>query len=146
MPQQTSLSKLLILREREKDDAQKAYHLSMETFEDIASKLYKLLKRKENVEEEQDTILQTKITIEQLRIQNAYIEKLTKQIAKIQNEVQIARNDMELKQSQLTDAYIEMKKYEKIIELQEEEEKKKIKHNENMAMDEISMRQYISTR
>ncbi|TXL67681.1 flagellar export protein FliJ [Cerasibacillus terrae] len=146
MPQQTSLSKLLILREREKDDAQKAYHLSMETFEDVASKLYKLLKRKENVEEEQDTILQTKITIEQLRIQNAYIEKLTKQIAKIQNEVQIARNDMELKQSQLTDAYIEMKKYEKIIELQEEEEKKKIKHNENMAMDEISMRQYISTR
>ncbi len=132
MPQQTSLSKLLILREREKDDAQKAYHLSMETFEDVASKLYKLLKRKENVEEEQDTILQTKITIEQLRIQNAYIEKLTKQIAKIQNEVQIARNDMELKQSQLTDAYIEMKKYEKIIELQEEEEKKKIKHNENM--------------
>lgn len=125
MPQQTSLSKLLILREREKDDAQKAYHLSMETFEDVASKLYKLLKRKENVEEEQDTILQTKITIEQLRIQNAYIEKLTKQIAKIQNEVQIARNDMELKQSQLTDAYIEMKKYEKIIELQEEEEKKK---------------------
>lgn len=146
MPQQTSLSKLLILREREKDDAQKAYHLSMETFEDVASKLYKLLKRKENVEEEQDTILQTKITIEELRIQNAYIEKLTKQIAKIQNEVQIARNDMELKQSQLTDAYIEMKKYEKIIELQEEEEKKKIKHNENMAMDEISMRQYISTR
>lgn len=146
MPQQTSLSKLLILREREKDDAQKAYHLSMETFEDVASKLYKLLKRKENVEEEQDTILQTKITIEELRIQNAYIEKLTKQIAKVQNEVQIARNDMELKQSQLTDAYIEMKKYEKIIELQEEEEKKKIKHNENMAMDEISMRQYLSTR
>ncbi|HEY4601556.1 MAG TPA: flagellar export protein FliJ [Cerasibacillus sp.] len=139
-------SKLLDLKEREKKNAQKAYHRSMENFEDVAMNLYTLLKKKEDAEQAYDTSLQGNMTIEEIRRQNRYINTLTKQIAAVQYDVQMARQDMETKQTQLTDAYVEVKKYEKIIEYREEDRKQKLKKTELQTMDDISIRQYLATR
>lgn len=139
-------SKLLDLKEKEKDHAQKAYHQSMDNFEDVAMNLYTLLKKKEDAEQAYDTSLQGNMTIEEIRKQNRYIDTLTKQIAAVQYDVQRARNDMETKQSELTDAFIEVKKYEKIIAYREKERMEQLKKTETQTMDDISIRQYLATR
>lgn len=139
-------AKLLDLKEKERNNAQKAYYQSMENFEDVAMNLYTLLKKKEDLEETYDTSLQGNMTIEEIRKQNRYIDTLTKQIRIVQNDVQKARQEMETKQNKLTDAYVEVKKYEKMIEFRQKERMEQLKKTENQMMDDISIRQYLATR
>ncbi|CDO02233.1 chemotaxis CheF protein [Oceanobacillus picturae] len=139
-----ALSKIRNVREQEKNDAQKAYHQSTEFFEDIATKMFQLLKKKENAEKDYEDAIQQAITLDKIREQNAYIERLNKQIMDMQNAVQHARNDMELKQSLLTEAHVEMKKFDKIIEMRQEEKKAIQEKMEKSSMDEVSIQQYLS--
>ena len=139
-------AKLLDLKEKERNNAQKAYYQSMENFEDVAMNLYTLLKKKEDLEETYDTSLQGNMTIEEIRKQNRKIDTLTKQIRIVQNDVQKARQEMETKQNKLTDAYVEVKKYEKMIEFRQKERMEQLKKTENQMMDDISIRQYLATR
>ncbi|WP_087972907.1 flagellar export protein FliJ [Oceanobacillus rekensis] len=144
MTKTIAFTKILHLREDEKKTAHKAYQQSLDSFEKIATKLYNLLRKKENAEESYDYFIQSTTQIEQIKEQALYIERLNRQISEIQYLVQRARNDMESKQVILTDAHIEMKKFEKIIEIRKIAEEDNKKRVENKFMDELSITQYLS--
>lgn len=146
MAEIVALSKILNVRESEKHNAQKDYHQSIEYFEGVATQLYTLLKKKEKAEEAHEEYIQTTIAIDKIREQMAYIEALNKQILQLQREVQTARTEMESKQVMLTDAHVEVKKFEKIIMYREKEQKELIQRNEKISMDEISVQQYLKSK
>jgi len=143
MAETIAFSKILRLREKEKMDAEKSYQQSMAFFENIATRLYTLLKKKETAESSFESGMQGIIPIEKIKEQVAYIEELNKQIINLQAEVNKARNEMDAKQSQLTDAHIEVKKFEKMIAHREQVKKKVLQKYENEAMNEISIQQYL---
>lgn len=144
MANTAALSKILNVREQEKTTAEKSYHQSMEVFEGIATKLYKELKRKEVAEASYEQSLQTACSIDIIKEQSLFIEKLTSQIIKLQFDVQRARKSMEAEQEKLAEAYVEVKKFEKIIEHRNDIKMKQIQKLEKATMDEISIRQFLS--
>lgn len=139
-------NKILRVRENEKNAAQTAYNRSMDRFEEKAKQLYTLLRKKEEAEGSHQKITHEPITIERLKEQSAYMEQLNKQINLLQQQVIMARNDMETKQQKLSEAYVEVKKFEKLIENRKQTELQKIKTEEAKWMDEISMQQYLLTK
>jgi flagellar protein FliJ len=76
--------------------------------------------------------------------QLAYIETLESKITELQKKVSLARTNMETKQQVLSDAHVETKKFEKIIEFRTNEELDKVKKAEDSFMNEISIQQYLS--
>ncbi len=143
MAETIALSKILRIREKEKMDAEKSYQQSMAFFENIATRLYTLLKRKETAESSFESGMQDIIPIEKIKEQVAYIEDLNKQILNLQAEVNKARNEMDVEQSKLTDAHIEVKKFEKMIAHRKQVKKEVLQKYENEAMNEISIQQYL---
>ncbi len=136
--------KLLDLRETEKNLAQKEYQESVDQFEEIATKLYHLLKQKEDAEAKYLQALESTTNVSTLHLNQQYIARLDEQIGQLQPSVQQARGDMEQKQEVLSSAHVEMKKYEKIIERKEEYHRVSEIEHEKKEMDEISMQQFIS--
>jgi len=141
-----SFVKILHVREQEKMNAQKAYQLSTDFFEETATKFYHLLKKKEDAEASYDALMQHATTLDRVKEQAAYIEKLNKQIIRLQYEVQQARNEMESNQSRLTDAHVEVKKFQHMIDARNNEALAKEKQLERNLMDEISLKQYMSSK
>ncbi|MEI3597121.1 MULTISPECIES: flagellar export protein FliJ [unclassified Oceanobacillus] len=146
MSQTVSLTKLLNVRENEKKVAQKAFLNSQEAFEKVATKLYELLKKKEMAEESYDEFIQDQTPLERIKEQITYIENLNDAIIHLQREVQFARTQMEQKQQHLTDAHIEVKKFESIIEKRKQQETDRRAKLEKAFMDEISINQYLSNQ
>lgn len=144
MAETKSFRKILYVREQEKMDAQKAYQQSTDSFEQIATRFYYLLKKKEDAETSYEELIQHSTTLDKVKEQAAYIEKLNKQIIYLQHEVQHAKNEMESKQSQLTNAHVEVKKFQHIIDSRNNAEAEKEKQLERNRMDAISLKQYIS--
>lgn len=143
MAQTVVLNKLLDIREREKKDAQKEYRQSMEFFEDIAGKMYRLLQKKEDAERSYEAYLEQSIPLNKVKEQISYIEILNQHILDLQNEVQRARYEMNKKQAELSDAFVEVKKFEKMIENRHRSEKELQDKREKAFLDEISIRQYV---
>lgn len=141
-----TLSKILIVREKEKKEAQKAFSLAQSFFEKTATRLYTLLWRKEDAEESYERFIQTPTSLDRIKEQAAYIEKLNKQILTLQHEVEEARNEMNRRQSKLTSAHVEVKKFEKIIEDRKKKHAETIRKKEDESMDEISIQRYITPR
>ncbi|SHG85750.1 flagellar export protein FliJ [Virgibacillus chiguensis] len=137
------LTKLLHVRETEKVQAQKAYQQAIDCFENSATQLYQLLKKKEVAEEIYEECMQQTTTLEKLRKQVDYLEKLNAMIVHLQEEVQKARADMEAKQSDLTEAHVETKKFEKMITHRKQRETEAQEKLEKAMMDEISMQQFL---
>ncbi|GGB30296.1 hypothetical protein GCM10011409_04530 [Lentibacillus populi] len=140
------LSKILHIREQEKHDAQKAYHHSQELFEDVAVKLYTLLRTKEAAEESYEGYLKQSTPITTIKEQLTYIEMLNKKIISMQQSVEQARNEMKTNQRHLTNAHVEVKKFEKIIEIRRREQDEIVRKNEKQAMDEIAIQQYLGRK
>ncbi|MBP2077658.1 flagellar export protein FliJ [Oceanobacillus polygoni] len=139
-----ALSKILDIRENEKKIAQRAYNQSLDSFEKVATELYHILQKKERAEDSYDQFLHALTPIERIKEQSAYIEQLNRQINDLQFRVQKARSEMESKQHQLSDAHVEVKKFEKIIEIRKETKANIQKKMENAFMDEISITQFLS--
>ncbi|HLS07991.1 flagellar export protein FliJ [Lentibacillus sp.] len=146
MAETAALSKILHVRENEKNVAEKSYQKSIDLFEEVATRLYNLLRKKETAESSYEDYLQQTTSIDKIREQSAYIEKLNKQIVELQSEMQRARNDMEAKHERLNHAYVEVKKFEKIIEHRHKENAAIIRKHEQALMDEISVQQYLSQK
>lgn len=138
------LSKILLVREREEKEAQKAFFRSQEFFEEIATRLYTLLRKKETAEESYEAYIQMTTPLERIKEQAAYIEKLGHQILKLQADVQKARNEMENKQVKLTDAHVEVKKFEKVIEHRQKAYTDYVRRKENESMDDVSIQRYLN--
>lgn len=143
MAEVVTLSKVLHVRENEKKVVQKAYKDAIDSFEQVATELYYLLKQKEEIEELYDQYIESKVPIDRVTQIIEYLKELNGQIIDLQSKVHIARSNMESKQLQLSDAYVEVKKYEKIIEHLKREEMNELKKKEKAFMDEVSMFQYL---
>ncbi|MBU5466777.1 flagellar export protein FliJ [Virgibacillus sp. MSJ-26] len=139
-----ALGKVLTVREREKVDAQKAYNLSIKSFEDVATRLYTLLKKKEEAEETYEASFHESTSIDMIKQQVEYIENLSYKIASLQEQVQKARSEMEQQHGKLTAAHVEVKKFEKVIETRRKTEEEVEKRREEAFLDEISIQQYLS--
>ncbi|SDL74080.1 flagellar export protein FliJ [Sediminibacillus halophilus] len=147
MADSKTLEKLLDLRDRDKQTAQKDYKLSVERFEDVASEMYTLLKKKEDAEAAyQREIGEAPAFVGSLTSHSEYIAKLKTKIARLQTAVGNARKDMETKQDKLTAAYVETKKFERIIERKKEKHQAVVKAEESKQMDEISTLQFNKNR
>ncbi|WP_156289064.1 flagellar export protein FliJ [Oceanobacillus salinisoli] len=146
MAETLTLTKILNVRESEKKVAQKDYTQSMNTFEAVASDFYTLLKKKENAEDSYEKYIHSNVPIDQIKQLTGYIELLNRQILEVQQQVNNARNDMEVKQTKLSDAHIEVKKFEKIIEHRRQIEDNHQKKMELAFMDEISINQFLSSK
>lgn len=141
-----SLEKILNVRENEKKHAQIAHHQSIKSFEEVATRLYTLLRKKESAEDSYESALQSITTITEIKQQALYIEQLNKRILKLQEDVNQARSTMERKEQALTHAHIEVKKFEKIIEHRHEQLKEVQLKQDNATMNEVSIQQYISRK
>lgn len=139
-----ALNKVLNVREREKDDAQKAYNLAIKSFEDVATHLYTLLRKKEEAEEIYESSFREPTPIDKIKQQVAYIENLSQKIVVLQQQVQKARSEMAHQRGMLTAAHVEVKKFEKIIETRLKTEEELERKQEEAFLDEVSIQQYIS--
>lgn len=136
-------SRILDLKEREKEEALSVYQDSVKKFEEVAEKLYELLKRKEDLEAHQSSQLETGLQIVEMRHHQQFIGNLEKTIHHYQKMVINARNRMNLYQEKLMDKNIEVKKFEKIREKDFVQFTEDLKGIETKQMDDISLQQYM---
>ncbi|WP_079480191.1 flagellar export protein FliJ [Halobacillus salinus] len=137
--------KIKNLRDREKQDHQKRYQLAVEAFEEKATLLYDMLKKKEHAEQAfEDQLGQGSVQADLFIQHQNYITKLDEKINELHPAVNQARNQMNQKQTRLTNAHVEVKKFEKIIERKMEKQSQWLKEEEHKFMDELSMQQYLN--
>lgn len=136
--------KILTIKEKEKNDASTKYNESVKKFEEVAEKLYKLLKKKEDMQNFQQVKLKEGMAVQEIRHHQQFMDNIEKLLARIQQEVVEARYRMNAYQEKLIEKNIEVKKYEKIKEKDFDKFLDQIKEIENKNMDEISIRQFIN--
>ncbi|WP_374721880.1 flagellar export protein FliJ [Peribacillus tepidiphilus] len=144
MRYQYKFEKILTLKEKEKKDAYARYSEALKAFEEVAEKLYRLLKKKEDLLAFQQEKLISGLSVQEIRHQQVFLDNLEKIIEHYQKEVIQARNNLNLFQNILHEKNMEVKKYEKIQEKDFNKFLEIIKINENKQMDEISIQQFIS--
>ncbi|MFC0524139.1 flagellar export protein FliJ [Pontibacillus salicampi] len=144
MAELSTYHKLLQMKETDKNLAHKDYQDSVEVFEEVATKMYELLKKKEQAEAHYQKQIQHSMQITDLHTSFQYIDRLEKQIANLQQAIHTARSDMQQKQESLTSAHVEMKKYEKIIDRKEYHIHTVRTYEEKKQMDDMSMQQFLS--
>ncbi|WLR46948.1 flagellar export protein FliJ [Halobacillus litoralis] len=133
------------LRDREKQKTQKLYQEAVNHFEKHAEELYECLKKKETAEKrfEQEMKYHT-VRADAIVRHQRYIQGLQETIDHLQPVVQKARINMQQKQAKLSQAHMEVKKFEKIVEHKRDEQWHLMKSEENKQMDELSMQQYLN--
>ncbi|MDZ5473481.1 flagellar export protein FliJ [Bacillus sp. 31A1R] len=137
-------NKILSLKEREKDEAFSTYNDSVKKFEDVAQKLYELLKKKEDLELYQSTKLTNGLSVQEIRHHQQFIGNLEKTIEHQQKMVINARNRMSYFQEKLMEKNIEVKKYEKIREKDSIQFLEAVKSLEGKQMDDISIQLFVN--
>ena len=104
--------KILDLREREKDVQMMAYEKAVQAFEEVATELYNLLKKKEELERKQARQIQRGLSVQEIRMQQNFLNSLQRDIDNLQQKVMIARQKMQFEHQKLVQKNIEVKKYE----------------------------------
>jgi flagellar FliJ protein len=141
---QYKFEKILSIKEKEKTDALAKYNAALKKFEEVAEKLYKLLKKKEELLEFQQEKLRNGLSVQDIRHHQLFMSNLEKLLSLCQQEVIEARYKMNTQRDILMERNIEVKKYEKMKEHDFLEFLDVMKVAENKEMDEISIRQYLS--
>lgn len=144
MSYQYKFARVLALKEREKEEAQSIYQDAVKKFEEVAERLYELLKKKEELEGFQANGLKSGLPILQIRHHQQFIGNLEKTIQHYQKMVINARNRMNLYQEKLMDKNIEVKKFEKIREKDFSLFMENLKVTESKQMDDISIQHYMN--
>lgn len=134
--------KIMSLREREKDEALNFYNESVKKFEEVAEKLYELLRKKEDLEMYQNSKLVSGLPIQEIRHHQQFISNLEQLIDHQQKMVMNARNRMLFFQEKLMEKNIEYKKYEKIKEKDLVHFVEAMKSLEGKQMDDISIQMF----
>lgn len=136
--------KVLDVKENEKDQARIQFEKAKDEFEKAATHLYDLLKNKENLINIQEKKMQEGLPLADFKQYQYYIENLEKSISVWQLKVIEARNKMNIRESHLKDANIEVKKYEKMKEKDYSNHISEEKQIEMITMDEISIQTYMN--
>lgn len=138
------LEKILSIKENEKDKAIGEYNVAVQKFEEVATKLFEVLKQKENIIAEQELQIQTGLNILKIQQLQRFLLILEQSINYWQEQVANARQYMNMKEKVLLEKNIEVKKYEKMKENAQIYYHQLAKAEENKIMDEISIQQYMN--
>ncbi|WP_281975569.1 flagellar export protein FliJ [Halobacillus litoralis] len=140
-----TFEKIKDIRDKEKREKQLFHQEAVDIFERKAEQLYDALKKKETAVHEFNRKLSEKTVQAGSFIQHQnYIARLEEKIDSLQPAVQQARVKMQQSQSKLTEAHVEVKKYETLIENKYLKYQNWVKSEENKHMDELSMQQYLN--
>ncbi|MFD2443523.1 flagellar export protein FliJ [Bacillus sp. CGMCC 1.16607] len=143
MRYQFKFDQILHIKEREKDDALAIFNESVRSFEEVAEKLYDLLKKKEDLETYQLERLGYGIPVQEIRHHQQFILNIEKTIEHYQKMVMNARNRMNFLQEKLLEKNIEVKKYVKMKEKSFSKFLEEMKYLEDKQMDDISLQQFM---
>lgn len=134
--------KLLTIREQEKKETEMAYKEAVRDFEEVATKLYDLLKKKEDLISFQQERLKLGSSIDEIHHYARFIDSLEKTIADVQQKVVQARAKMNWYEERLLEKNIEVRKYEKMREKDFEVFKIEQNRLETIQLDELSSLAY----
>lgn len=130
--------KILTVCEQEKTEAEIAYKEAVRSFEEIATKLYELLKKKEDLIEFQQQRLKIGSSIDEISHYARFIDSMEKTIGEVQQKVVQARTKMNWHEQKLLEKNLEVRKYEKMREKDFEAYKEEQNRLETILLDEIS--------
>jgi flagellar FliJ protein len=131
------------IKENEKEKSLAEYNQSVNDFENVAQKLYDSLKQKEVLEENTLSRLNQGMQVQEIRHYQQFVNNLEKTISHYQKLVLMTRSRMNEKQVKLMKHNIEVKKYEKLKEKQQEDYQIDMKYIENKYMDDLSIQTYM---
>ncbi|MEG0448284.1 MAG: flagellar export protein FliJ [Lysinibacillus sp.] len=134
--------KVLTIREQEKSETEIAYKESVRFFEEVATKLYDLLKKKEDLLGFQQERLTIGSSIDEVHHYARFIDSLEKTIADVQQKVIQARAKMNWHEEKLLEKNLEVRKFEKMREKDFEVFKVEQQRLETIFLDEISSLTY----
>ncbi|WP_028782787.1 flagellar export protein FliJ [Thalassobacillus devorans] len=139
--------KIRDIHENDKLTAQEAYQQALSKFEETAQQLYETLKKKEDTGQ----LLQGKLANGNLSAHyfaqtQEFIARLDQKVMQLQPIVQSARSEMENCQHILTEAHVEVKKFDKLIDKKVQKWQLRQKEAEKQQMDELSLRQFLIER
>ncbi|WP_413365495.1 flagellar export protein FliJ [Lysinibacillus sp. 3P01SB] len=133
---------ILNVREQEKNETEIAYKEAVRSFEEIATKLYELLKKKEDLIAFQQERLVTGSSIDEISHYARFIDSMEKTIEDVQKKVVQARTKMNWQEQKLLEKNLEVRKFEKMREKDFETYKEEQLRLEAILLDEISSLTY----
>ncbi|WP_078554676.1 flagellar export protein FliJ [Bacillus alkalicellulosilyticus] len=139
-----TLQKVLEIKEKDKQEKQQMYITATQTFEETATQLYNLLKRKEEIESDYRTKLEKGIVVFELQRHQSVMSGLQRNIEEQQFKTNVAREQMVQTQDVLTKSSIDVKTFEIMKERKYEQYLFEEKAKENQFMDEISVQLYVN--
>jgi len=134
--------KVLTIREQEKNETEMAYKESVRSFEEVATKLYDLLKKKEDLIAFQQDRLTVGSSIDEIHHYARFIDSLEKTIAEVQQKVIQARAKMNWHEEKLLEKNLEVRKFEKMREKDFKHFQQEQDRIESLFLDEISLQTY----
>lgn len=137
---------ILTVREQEKTEIELAYKESVVVFEKIATELFELLKKKEETMDLHIHHLTQGLAITHIHHYTNYMDGLQKNIDLVQKDVAQARSKMEWFKERLVDKMLEVRKFEKINEVEYERYYQEQQRLEAIQLDEISSLQFQKKR
>ncbi|MFL0581484.1 flagellar export protein FliJ [Solibacillus silvestris] len=130
--------KILVVKDQEKTESELAFKESVQVFEEIATKLYDLLKKKEDLIEYQQERLKIGSSIDEINHYSKFIDSMEKTIEDAQQKVIQARAKMNWHEQKLLEKSLEVRKYEKMRERDHERFIEDQLHIEAVQLDELS--------
>ena len=143
MKYQYRFENILTVREQEKNESEIAYKQSVKAFEDIATRLYDLLKKKEDLLEYQRQRLQIGASIDEISHYANFLGSMEKTIEDVQQKVVQARAKMNWHEEKLLEKNLEVRKYEKMREKDFDAFKVEQNRLETILLDELSGQTYF---
>ena len=134
--------KILTVCEQEKTETELAYKEAIRSFEEIATKLYELLKKKEDLIAFQQERLKIGSSIDEISHYSRFITSMERMIEEVQQKVVQARTKMNWHEQKLLEKNLEVRKYEKMREKDFEAYKEERNRLETILLDEISSIMY----
>lgn len=141
---QFTLEKVLKVKENEKNTLETEYREAYQNYEKIAGALYEFLKQKEELEKRRLEGMAKGAVIWDVRRLQTDMERLQQKINEYESLYQHARQHAELKKERLLERSVDVKRYEKLRDLQYGEFLKKTKAEEMSTLDEISTMRHLS--
>jgi len=133
---------ILTIREQEKNEMEIGYKESVRAFEAVATKLYELLKKKEDLLAYQQERLSIGASIDEVSHYAKFIDSMEKTIESVQQKVVQARAKMHWHEEKLLEKNLEVRKFEKMKEKDFEFFKEEQNRLEVIQLDELSCQAY----
>ncbi len=137
-PYNYRFEKVLTFREQEKTETEVEFKGSVEAFETVATKLYELLKKKEDTLSEQQVKMAVGFSVNEIHYYSRFIGSLEKRIAEVQQQVMQARSKMNWYENKLLEKTLEVRKFEKMKEKDREHHRTEMEQLEAIQLDELS--------